>query len=227
MNPADHERWNEGMARRYNPDAFITRSGFPIRWMEARRLRETRRALACRPTDAVLDVGCGAGNLLERLDAGRLAGLDLSDTLLEKARQRLSGRPEAQILKGDAETLPFPDAGFDRVVCSETLEHVRRPEAVLKEIHRVAKPGARVVITVPNERVINAAKRIVLALGLKKWVAGGYDMPDDMLSAWHLSEIESDWVMDACRPLFRLEKTVKAPFPLFPCHTLFVFVRPA
>jgi SAM-dependent methyltransferase len=49
----------------------------------------------------------------------------------------------------DLERLPFPDAGFDVVLCTETLEHVARPREVLVELRRVLKPGGRVVLTVP------------------------------------------------------------------------------
>src|SRR6185295_9524544 len=154
------------MAKRFDPDAFITKSGYFIRTIEAMRLERTKRSLNLGAGLSVLDLGCGPGNLLERLEGARVVGLDLSDYLLAQARARVAGRAGFEVLKGDAEHLPFPDASFDRIVCSEVLEHIEKPDAAMREMRRVARPGARVVITVPNETLINLTKRVVIALGL-------------------------------------------------------------
>lgn len=222
MNLSEHEIWNEKMAEKYNPDAFITQSGAIIRWMEALRLRKTRQVLKTDTTSAVLDVGCGAGNLLAMLDGKRLVGFDLSDKLLDRARQRLMGRTNVELIKGFAETMPFEKHSFDRIICSEVLEHVKDPMAVFSEIHRVAAPGARVVITLPNETLINFVKRIVISLGLKKIFAGKYPMSDNMLSEWHLDEIEPNWVLNACQGRFDVLEIRSCPFFFAPFHRMFV-----
>lgn len=219
-NPRELKAWNDEMARRYDPDAFITKSGFFIRKIEGLRLSRTRKALDLRPTDRFLDLGCGAGNLLEGLEGGLLVGLDLSESLLAAARLR---KPGASLLLGNAETLPFPGDSFDRVACSEVLEHIMNPAAVINEIHRVAKPGARVVLTVPNETLINATKAVVLTLGLKKVIAGGYNMSDDMLEEWHLNDISMSWVVKECRHRFALVKTWDVPTRLLPYHRVLAF----
>ena len=211
------------MARLYDPDAFITKTGLAIRFVEGLRLRQTRRALAGGPTQDTLDLGCGAGNLLERLDGGRLVGVDLSDTMLDQARRRLSGRPAVEFVKASAEALPFPDGVFGRVVCSEVLEHVLDPQKVISEIRRVCLPGARVVFTVPNEGLINATKRVVVALGIKRVIAGEYPMSDDMLDAWHLSEITEPWLTEACAGLFTLAGRWGVPSSLLPYHRILAF----
>jgi ubiquinone/menaquinone biosynthesis C-methylase UbiE len=223
MDRLQHEAWNEAMARRYNPDAFIMRSGFIVRRIEAMRLERTRQALGCQPTDRVLDLGCGPGNLLERLEGERIVGLDLSDTMIAQARERVRGRRGFEVMKGNAESLPFPEAFFHRVACSEVLEHVLDPWAVLQEIHRVAKPDARVVVTLPNERLINLTKRAVLLLGLKRWIAGGYDMSDDMLDEWHRSEITLGWMRRVCRGRFRIVEHRSVPFIGIAYHRILAF----
>jgi SAM-dependent methyltransferase len=219
----EHEAWNEGMARLYDPDSFITKTGFAIRFVERLRMERTRRALSGGPVSDTLDLGCGAGNLLERLSGGRLVGVDLSETMLAQARRRLAGRPEIEFVKANAEVLPFSDATFGRVVCSEVLEHVLDPKKVVAEIRRVCRPGARVVFTVPNEGLINATKRVVVALGLKRAIAGEYPMSDDMLDAWHLSEISEPWLDGACAGLFTPAGRWGVPSPLLPYHRILAF----
>lgn len=211
------------MARRYNPDAFITQTGFVIRWIENRRLECIVKALGPQDGQTVLDLGCGAGNLLERLHAGKVFGVDLSENLLSLARKRLQGRSGFEVLFGDAEHLSFADNTFDGIVCTEVIEHVLHPDVVLAEIYRVAKPGARIVLTFPNESLINWTKRAVLRLGLRKWVAGRYPMSDNMLDEWHLSEISGVWVLERTTQHFRQVKTWHVPFFFLPYHEVIAF----
>jgi ubiquinone/menaquinone biosynthesis C-methylase UbiE len=218
MGPQEHKSWNEEMARRYDPESFITRSGFPIRAIEAMRLAATIRALGCRPGDAVLDLGCGPGNLLGKLIGARIVGVDLSESLLSQARRRAAQQAHVELLCADAQDLPLAPSSFDRLVCSELLEHVLDPSAVIAEIHRVCRPGARVVFTVPNERLINLTKRLVLALGLGKLVAGGYAMSKDMLNAWHLRQVGRRWLVEACRGRFRTLACWGVPSRFIPYH---------
>lgn len=222
MNLREHVTWNEEMARRYDPDAFITKSGFLIRWVQSLRLAATRQALAIGPKDYVLDLGCGSGNLLATLTGAKMAGIDLSDSLLAKAKERIQGRGQTILVKGAAEQLPFPERTFDKIVCSEVLEHVLDPGLVLNEIRRVAKPGAHVVITVPNETLINQTKRWVLALGLKKWISGGYAMSDNMLDGWHRSEISPQWLYQAAKTRFKILGIRRVPSRLLAYHNIFI-----
>lgn len=219
---AGHEAWNDLMARRYDPDAFITRSGFLIRWVASLRLRRIRETLDCGENSSLLDVGCGPGNLIAGLSAGEIVGLDLSDTLLGQAREKLKNRRGMRLIKGDAEKLPFPDDRFDRIVCSEVLEHVREPARALSEIRRVAKPGARIVLTIPNEALISRTKKIVLALRLKGFVAKGYAMSDEMREEWHVHEFTRDSLLNLTRGAFRLLRCEGVPFPFFAYHHLFL-----
>lgn len=224
MSLREHEAWNEEMAHRYNPDAFITKTGYLVRKIQAMRLRKTVRALDCGPRDSVLDVGCGGGNLLEAIPSGRVVGLDLSDYLLGLTKEKFKGRKGLHVVKGNVETLPFSDNSFDRIACSEVLEHVQNPAAVISEIHRISKPGARVVLTVPNEELINFTKKIVILFRLKKWFAGDYPMSDDMLHAWHKTEIEEGWILDACRGRFEHKWTWNVPLPVLSYHRILVFI---
>jgi SAM-dependent methyltransferase len=100
-----------------------------------------------RPGARVLDVGCGAGQVVGRLtEAGYEAhGVDVSEPNLEKARQ-FSARCQFY----DGKHLPFPDGHFAAVGALNVLEHVEEPEQFIPEVVRVAEPGGRVVISSPN-----------------------------------------------------------------------------
>lgn len=73
----------------------------------------------------------------------------------------VSTRGNPQIL-GDGQALPLRDACFDAVIATEVIEHVRYPFRLLREIHRVSKPTARVLLSTPN--VATPVNRIALTL---------------------------------------------------------------
>ena len=100
-----------------------------------------------RPSDRVLDVGCGVGQVVARLtEAGYEAyGVDVSEPNIERAR-KFSDR--CQLYGGTR--LPFPDQHFASVGALNVLEHVEEPEAFIKELVRVAQIGGRVVLSSPN-----------------------------------------------------------------------------
>lgn len=95
----------------------------------------------------VLDVGCGAGQVVGRLtEAGVEAhGVDVSEPNIEKAR-RFSSRCQLY----DGTKLPFPDRFFASAGALNVLEHVEQPEAFIPELVRVVEPGGRIVLSSPN-----------------------------------------------------------------------------
>jgi SAM-dependent methyltransferase len=97
--------------------------------------------------ERALDVGCGDGRLSAALDARELTVADVSRVALGRARARL---PEAVVVELDPDS-PFPlgDAGFDLVLCAETVEHVRDVQLLLSEIRRVLRPGGTLALTTP------------------------------------------------------------------------------
>ncbi len=107
------------------------------------------------PRDRVLDLGSGTGLVALRAAAiaihGRTAGIDHSEGMLEQARgkaEALGLTRRATFLKMDAEALEFPDASFDIAVSLYVLLHLPDPLAALRELHRVVRPGGRVVVAV-------------------------------------------------------------------------------
>ena len=106
------------------------------------------------PGAQVLDVAAGRGALLfpaaEAAGAqGRVVGVDLSVQMVRELSAELaqSGVANAEARQMDAESLQFPDASFDRVLCGMSLFLFPHPERALAEFHRVLKPGGRAAIS--------------------------------------------------------------------------------
>ena len=104
-------------------------------------------AIALEPGQRLLDVGCGAGLALE-LAAKRgatLAGIDAAEPLLEIARERNHG---ADLRQGDIEELPYADGAFDAVTAFNAVQYADDPVAALRDMRRVAQPGAPIAVLV-------------------------------------------------------------------------------
>lgn len=93
----------------------------------------------------VLDIGCGAGNMIHHLTRyGSVTGVDNNPKPLAVARQR-----GYDVREGAAEALPFDEEQFDLVALLDTVEHCDDDMAVLRECYRVCVPGGYLVVTVP------------------------------------------------------------------------------
>ena len=109
--------------------------------------------------EAVLGVACGAGAVTAAVaqavgPTGRVLGVDLSQAMVDAAGRHLEnqGLLHAVTERMDAEQLTLPDAGFDLVVCALGLMYLPDPDAALREIARVLRPGGRVALAVWGER---------------------------------------------------------------------------
>ena len=114
--------------------------------------------LRLQPGMRVLDVGCGPGALLPALaqlvgTEGRVVGLDYAAPLLETARERVEAAgvgERVELVAGDAHRLPFADASFDAVHVERVLMHLEDPDAAIREMRRVTRPGGWVVAAEPD-----------------------------------------------------------------------------
>ena len=77
------------MAKRHDPDLYHTQSPLPLRLIEQRRVSVLIETLDVSPEHSVLEIGVGAGNVMDRIQVGRKVGVDISEVILAKASARL------------------------------------------------------------------------------------------------------------------------------------------
>lgn len=114
-----------------------------------KRVRRAIQQFDIKSEDLVLDLGVGTGNSLRYYPGrGQVIGIDLSFGMLEKAGEKIAetGQQNVGLIQGNALHLPFSDDSFDHVFISHVISVVSDPVAVLREMQRVTKPGARVVM---------------------------------------------------------------------------------
>ncbi len=136
----------------------------------------------------VFELGCGGGINQQFYDAQKVtyfAGMDPSPKGLDYARSAADGRGfQADLRQGFGEAIPFPAASFDCVVCTYTLCSVDDPAQVLREMHRILKPGGRLLFAehgkAPDENVRTWQGRIE---PVWKRLAGGCHLTRPISSA--------------------------------------------
>jgi arsenite methyltransferase len=116
-----------------------------------RRRALVHEALGAVPGERILDAGCGPGfyvaELLDKVGSdGAVVGVDASPQMLAAAAQRSQGRANVSFHEGDVTALPVGAGEFDRALCVQVLEYVADIPAALRELHRVLRPGGRVLL---------------------------------------------------------------------------------
>ena len=111
----------------------------------------------------VLDVGCGWGGkaicLAETTSLATITGFDLPGVFKPEVAEAFAasrGVSNCTFTTGYAEDIPFTDESFDLALMDDVLEHVRDPEQVLRECHRVLRPGGLLVARFPSIRMLRA-----------------------------------------------------------------------
>lgn len=118
-------------------------------WWFATRTWAIEKFLALMPKREnldILDVGCGAGNMIHHLaQYGRVKGIEVDARPVKIAQQR-----GYDVRLGDAtKAIPFPAGSFDLVTALDVIEHVDADEMILREAYRVLRPGGYALITTP------------------------------------------------------------------------------
>ncbi|MEK6608740.1 MAG: class I SAM-dependent methyltransferase [Myxococcota bacterium] len=140
-------------------DKYGTKNPF-ARLLVSRFMAAVRGLFDAHPDERVVEIGCGEGELLPRLLAGRAVrvalGTDVSPRVAAEAARRT---PALSFAAQSAYALALRDHSAEVVVACEVLEHLERPDDALREIARVAR--RRVILSVPREplwRVLNVAR---------------------------------------------------------------------
>ena len=142
------------------PSRYMWRNPFKI--MEFGALSS---GMNIRPTDAILDVGCGSGpqDLLLARHAGRVVGIDVSESEIARARNLAAVYAPGRALEyrcTPLETAGFARAEFDKVVSFSVFEHIANREVVLDAIADVLKPGGMLRMSVDSMATLTDARLV-------------------------------------------------------------------
>jgi SAM-dependent methyltransferase len=129
--------------------------------------------LALRAGEAVLEVGCGTGELwvtgAKRVLARSITLSDLSPGMARAARDRLKSRGlEAQSCVANVEALPFPDGAFDAVAANHMMYHVADIPLAVRELRRVLRKGGRLLCATNGKRHMQQFGKLLKAVA-PKW----------------------------------------------------------
>lgn len=151
----------------------------------------------------ILDLGCGDGQLTQRIAAtgAHVLGVDASQEMVVAARERGIEAEQA-----NAESLPFHDATFDAVFSNAALHWVRDQDAMLAQVHRVLKPGGRFVAEMGGHGNI-AAIRVALMAVLERH---GYGDREDGVNYYPTAENYAERLR---RHGFKVEQMAVIPRP--------------
>src|SRR5581483_5107768 len=135
------------IARFYDLNNSLLSFGLHHRWK-----RQALAAARLRPGDRVADIGAGTADLsILAAEAvgkkGAVAAVDLNEPMLRIGRKKLAARGagRAICILGNAEALPLPDRSFDAVLTGFCMRNVSDLDQALRELHRLLKPGGRMV----------------------------------------------------------------------------------
>ena len=125
-------------------------------WLTTDEWRTTLASLTLRPGSSVLDVACGSGGpdlYLARTTGAHVVGVDANANAIAGANERARREGLASLARFEAadaaRPLPFADATFDAVVCVDAINHLSDRPAVLRDWHRLLKPGGKILFTDP------------------------------------------------------------------------------
>ena len=171
--------------------------------MRQKQMVPFRRQIGNAAKDQVLDIGIGSGVNLAFYGAGvkRVYGVDPSPQLLQFASERARyAQAPVELICGSGEALPLESKSIDTVACTFTLCTIGDPSAALAEMHRVLRPGGRLLFAehgrAPEAAVARWQDRIT---PVWKRIAGGCHLnrkPDDLIRAagFHIDGLETRYL---------------------------------
>lgn len=161
----------------------------------------------------VLEIACGRGDLAQWCAASArpamLIAADFSMHAVHLAKRRGAGRNAVRFLQADAQSIPLPAASVDTAICCETIEHVPEPQAAVRELARVLRPGGRLYMTTPNYLGPMGAYRAYLRVRGRRFTEEGQPINHLLLGPF-----VRQWVRSAGLRVLRADSTGHyLPFP--------------
>jgi 2-polyprenyl-3-methyl-5-hydroxy-6-metoxy-1,4-benzoquinol methylase len=217
----DVEALNDRFALQHSIDEYYARAPLPIRLISRSRLAIIRHMVGESAGLDVCEIGAGGGHVLRMFPHARLTAIDVSGVFLDMARRNLAGH-DARFVKGEVDKLDLAPESYDRIICTEVLEHTVDPDAILAAMVRLVRPAGVVVITVPNDPLVRRLKGLVRRSPIARFLDRGLDWggEDFHLHRWTPAEFQ--------RLLARhlqITRHVSAPFRGLPIHACFRCVR--
>jgi len=194
--------WNNEMYKAH-PTPYKGLAG----WIECKRAQAVLDLAQIKKTDSVLEIGCESGKLLVRIkNARQIVGVDISSSALQDASKLLdNSKQPVELIQLDAQQeLPFSKGQFDVILCSEMIEHVDNPKAVIENIYKISTPQTRIVISVPLEGPKLFIKKMLRSLGLFKLL---FSSIEDSKSEWHLQMFSKKYFSNICGELLEKQKS--------------------
>ena len=218
----DVQELNDRLAREHPINDYYARSPLPIQLIEQKRLAIIRDMVGVSDGLSVAEVGSGGGHVLRMFPRARLTAIDVSQVFLDTARENLAGY-DVTFVKGEVDKLDLPDESFDRIICTEVLEHTKDPEAILATLARLLRKSGAAVITVPNDPLIDGLKAFVKKTPVG-WVLGNrIQWGGDI---YHLHKWKPNEFRALLERHFRVTEQRSAPHDLLPIRACFRCVRP-
>lgn len=138
----------------------------------------------------LLDAGCGPAPMIsllaEKYPDKHFTGIDLTPKMIEVAKSK--NLKNAEFVVGDCEKLPFADASFDVVICSQSFYHYPNPQDFFCSVERVLRPGGRLIL------------RDNTGNGVMVWFCNHVELP--LANLFHHGDVRVysiDEVKDMCR----------------------------
>jgi len=152
------------------------------------------KMLSPKNNDIICDLGCGDGTLSRNFiqKTKCIIGVDFSTKRAERAKKK-----GLTAIIGDVQLTPFKDKSFDKVVCSEVIEHVLNPQKVICEISRLLKKEGIAVISIPLDENI---KKTIL------------EIPKEDIERLDFDKIKNKHSIDHCHITSFSEKQIKTSF---------------
>lgn len=202
----------DGLPRRYDALAEVLSFGQNRRWRKA--MVDVIATMRPAPT-SILDVAtgtCGVALMLSKRTGAHVTGLDITEPMLrrgEQAVRRAGASDRISLVLAGAERLPFPDATFDALTFTYLMRYVADPEATIRELARVVRPGGTIAcleFAVPSNRLLRAGwlgyTRVVLPLagyltGGREWFEVGRFLGPSISE--HYRRYPLSWTQDVWR----------------------------